>query len=127
MPGAVAGNGPPLEPGDDHSVVAAIERNFVMFDLSRLSETFSGLLGGNAAQQALQSLGVDDLLQRAGLDANQLEGLDQNQVLGLLAQHGIDLSQLGADQLNELASRLGVPEEIGSIATSWFGGDGPKS
>lgn len=100
----------------------ATERNNVMFDFSKLTDTVFGLLGGATSESTEQSGGIRDLLQQAGLDPSLLEGLDQTQIFELLSQHGIDPSQLGADQINELARNFGVSEHITSVASDWLGG-----
>ncbi len=92
-----------------------------MFDFAKLTDTVSRLLGGTAVDITEQSGGIHDLLQNAGLDPGLLQGLDQTQIFELLSQYGIDPSQLGADQINELAQTFGVSEHLTSVASDWLG------
>lgn len=91
-----------------------------MFDLSKLTEILSGLLGASPVADAMQSQGVSDLLQNVGLDPSVLEGLAPDQVMELLAQHGIDPMQLAPDQLTELLQGLGASEGLGEVASRFF-------
>jgi hypothetical protein len=95
-----------------------------MFDLSKVSETLSGLFGNGAAPGVIRSSGVLDLLQNAGIDPSLLEGLDQAQILELLSQHGVDPSLLGTDQINELLHNFAIPEQLTNIAATWLGAGG---
>jgi hypothetical protein len=90
-----------------------------MFDFSRLTDTISGFLGGG--QDAGQLGGIQEVLQNAGLDPSLLQGLDQAQIFDLLSQYGIDPSQLGADQINELVQNFGVSEHLTNFASEWLG------
>lgn len=90
-----------------------------MFDFSRLTKMISGFIDGG--RNADQSGGIQEILQNAGLDPNLLEGLDQAQIFDLLSQYGIDPSQLGAAQINELVQNFGASEQLTSFASEWLG------
>lgn len=82
-----------------------------MFDLSRVTEMIGGFLGQTSAGNAVNDL-IADKLSSLNIDPSMLEGLGAGQITDLLAQNGIDISQLAPEQLNELLGQLGPSSPI---------------
>lgn len=79
-----------------------------MIDFSQISSTLQSLLGGSEpAQEPLLAA-----ISAAGLDIEALRGLAPDDLLGLLADHGVDVSSFSADQLGGLISSLGADGQI---------------
>ena len=95
-----------------------------MFDLSRLTDTFSGLFG-QAAEAASSATGLADILARNGLDPSVLEGLDQTQIMDLLAGQGIDLASLAPGELAGVLEQFGITGDlpVGLDNIGFNGGD----
>ena len=94
-----------------------------MFDLTKITETITGLISG-AQQSPLDAGGITDLLSNAGIDPSMLDGLNQEEILGLLQQHGIDPSQLDVGQIIEVLQTASIGGNLAEIAQSWLGSRG---
>jgi hypothetical protein len=66
-----------------------------MFDLGRIGELVAGFLG-RSGNEAAQDNGLLGLLAQAGIDPTNLSSLDANQLVELLQQHGVDASLIDA-------------------------------
>ena len=90
-----------------------------MFDLSRITETLSSLVGAN---QEPEQANLPEVLQNVGLDPSILTGLSQTEIGSLLASYGIDISQLPEGEIAQFAERLDLGQAAGLISAPWGGG-----
>ncbi len=90
-----------------------------MFDLSKITELFGGLLSGQS-QVPQDMAGITELLSNAGVDPALLDGLSQGEIFGLLQQHGIDPSLIDPAQISELLQGSGLADTVGGMAQSWL-------
>jgi hypothetical protein len=93
-----------------------------MFDIARITDTIGGLLG-----QSGQSLLNGDLVQQLGalgVDHNLLDGISSEELTSLLAERGIDIAGLDAQQISELLGSLqgGAPmaDTLSSLISDRF-------
>lgn len=93
-----------------------------MFDLSRLTETITGLASSLASGPAEPSSNLGDILQNAGLDPSVLQGLSESEVATLLAGYGIDISDIAQTDITQFIEGLGLSEGLDVISAPW--GDG---
>ncbi len=63
-----------------------------MFDLSRLTDTISGLVGALGSDAVAQAQSLPEILQNIGLDPSTLTGLSESEIGSLLASYGVDIS-----------------------------------
>lgn len=77
-----------------------------MFDITRLTELVGGVVGQNVGEGGLEAL--SQKLSDLGIDTGSLDGLANHELLNLINEHGLDLSQLDARSLAELAEQSGV-------------------
>ena len=83
-----------------------------MLDLSKFTDAMTAFFGA-AATSATEASGPGallDLLSSAGIDPSILADLSDSQIGEVLAQHGIDVSQLGGDQIRALFETFGLGE-----------------
>jgi hypothetical protein len=79
---------------------------------------------GRQAQETLTGGGnLAELLANAGIDASILDGLTQAEITGLLAQNGIDLSQVSETQIGDLFASFGG-EQVQSLLGNFGFGEG---
>jgi hypothetical protein len=69
------------------------------------------------------AVGLQDVLQNAGLDPSSLSGLTPAAVQQLLADHGIDPSTIAEGQIEQLFTNLGLDAQgIDAISALWSDG-----
>lgn len=81
-----------------------------MLDLSKFTDAMASFFGA-AAASATEATGpgaLIDLLSNAGIDPSILAGLSESQIADVLAEHGIDVGQLGGDQITALLETFGL-------------------
>lgn len=96
-----------------------------MFDFQRLTDTLGSLLGGTAAATITQS-GLLETLQNAGVDPALLDGLNADEIASLLAEHGIDPSQLPITEIEGLIQHLGGTGSVSDLLSSGLGADADR-
>lgn len=89
-----------------------------MFDLSRISEMISGLLGRPATDEAAAS-NISTILERTGIDPAYLAGLDPAHIAEILQQHGIDPHLLAGVDLAALSQGADHPDLVQSVSDIW--------
>lgn len=88
-----------------------------MFDFSRLAEAVGSLAGGSTTDNG--PAGLMQQLAELGIDPAELQGLAPQEIVDILAQHGIDVANLDAGQLTEIASQLGASDVVAG-AGQWL-------
>ncbi len=76
-----------------------------MFDLTRVTEMIGGFLGQQSAGAMINDL-LADKLAALNIDPAMLNDLGAPEIMNLLAQQGIELSQLDPAQLTQLIGQL---------------------
>lgn len=89
-----------------------------MFDLRRISEMISGLLGRSAIDEAAAS-NITTILERTGIDPAYLAGLDPAHIAEILQQHGIDPHLLAGVDLAALSQGTDHPDVLQSVSDIW--------
>ena len=79
-----------------------------MLDFSRLTDFIADLTGSVVQEQPTEPQGLMDLLQNAGVDPGALANLSEGELAALLAEHGIDPTQMLPGELHELIASLGL-------------------
>lgn len=82
-----------------------------MLDISRVTDFLADLAGGLVQDRLTEPSGLTDLLQNAGLDPGALANLSEGDLAALLAEHGIDPTQIPAAELQELLAGLGIGDD----------------
>ncbi|MBN1460636.1 MAG: hypothetical protein JXA57_13965 [Armatimonadetes bacterium] len=82
-----------------------------MLDFSRVTDFLADLAGGVVQDRLTEPSGLMDLLQNAGLDPGGLANLSEGDLAALLAEHGIDPTQILPTELHELLAGLGIGED----------------
>lgn len=88
-----------------------------MFDFSKIADAVGSLSGDSAAGDGLT--GLMQHLAELGVDPQELQGLAPQEIADVLSQHGIDVGNIDANQLTELAGQLGASDVVAS-AGQWL-------
>ena len=88
-----------------------------MFDFSRIADAVGAFTAGSAAES--EPAGLMQQLAEIGVDPAALQGLAPQEIVDLLAQHGIDIANLDAAQLTEIAGQIGASDVVAS-AGQWL-------
>lgn len=91
-----------------------------MFDLSRLTELVSDLVGQDAVNSIAGN--VFEQLSQNGIDMSQLQGLAPEEIVTTLSEQGIDLSSFAPDQIAQLGEQIGVELPFGDVLSQLGGG-----